>query len=387
MPWNSPVLTLRFIALLMLSEFVRTGVVVAFLPLFAASHGLGSAEVGAVVSAHYLMDALAKGPMGVLTQRLGVSGAWLGSSLMGLALLAALLLGAPFWLLLLLAAAWGLLYAALWPGVMAVSQQYAAPGREARALSITSLSVAPSILLGALGVGQLMQRLPMQVPPLLLLVQGAAVLLALSVTGQRLSSAQLGTPAHWYDGWQRVAALLPAAFAQTLAPGLLVTLFYPLLAALNLGLRDLILPALLGAGVLLVTLLLSGRLADQVHPRTVLGPGLLLLALAFWLAGLPGVLAGGLYPLAALLGAGYGAFMAGWNGLVGLTLPPHQRAAAWGIVMGTEALGYALGPLLGGAVYAAAGLRVFWLGALVFVLAQVYYWLPGKVLSKKSTEY
>ena len=383
MPWTRPDLALRCIGLLLLSEFVRTGLVVAFLPLMAASR-FSPAQIGLVVSAHYLLDALAKGPMGAATQHLGLGRVLLGSAGVGLGFVISFLLGAAFWLLLLLAAAWGLLYAALWPGVMALSQQYARPGREAQALSLTSLSVAPAIALGALGVGELMQRHAQAAAALLLGAQGAVMVLALSVLGVRLG-VRLGLPmtaaphSSWTH-WKRVGALLPAAFAQTLAPGLLITLFYPLLFRLNLSLRDLLLPALLGVALLLITLLHSGKLADQRGPRVALGPGLGLLALGFWLCGSPGALPGALLPLAALIGVGYGAFVAGWNGLVGLSLPPTQRAAGWGVVMATEALGYALGPLLGGAVYAAAGVRVFWLGAAVFVLAQLYYLLPGRAL-------
>ena len=209
---------LRFIGLLLLSEFVRTGLVVAFLPLMAAGR-FSPAQIGLLVSAHYLMDALAKGPMGAATQHLGLGRVLAGSSLLGLTVLIALLLGAPFWLLLLLAAAWGLLYAALWPGVMALSQQYASAGRETRALSLTSLSVAPAIALGVLGVGALMQRVPASVPPLLLGAQLAATALAISGLGVRLSVPLSGLAAGWQH-WKRVAALLPAAFVQTLAPGL-----------------------------------------------------------------------------------------------------------------------------------------------------------------------
>ncbi|GAA4019068.1 MFS transporter [Deinococcus rubellus] len=390
MLWTRPAVTLRLIALLLISEFVRAGLIVAFLPLTAGKYGLSLAQVGSLVGAHYLMDALAKGPVGLLTQRLGIGGALIGSSLLGLAFILGVLGAVGFWPLLALAAVWGMGYAVLWPSVMAVSQQYALPGREARALSLTNLSVAPGIALGTLGVGQLMLRSPAPVPALLLWAQGAVIVLALSLWRQRLDSDQLdsgptaGRPARdWLLQWRRVASLLPAAFAQMLAPGLFVTLFYPLLARLELNLGDLLGPGLLGGASLLGALLLSGRLADHYGPRRVLGPGLLLLALAFGLAGLSAsFLTTWLWPLCALIGAGYGAFMAGWNGLVGQTLPPQQRAAAWGVVMATEALGYSLGPVLGGAVWASGGVRVFWLGAGVFLLAQLYYWLPGRALGQ-----
>lgn len=403
MLWSRPAVTLRLIALLLISEFVRAGLIVAFLPLTTGKYGLSLAQVGSLVGAHYLMDALVKGPVGLLTQRWGVGGALIGSGLTGLAFILGVLGGVGFWPLLGLAAIWGVGYAALWPSVMAVSQEYALPGREARALSLTNLSVAPGIALGTLGVGQLMLRSPAPVPALLLWAQGAVILLSLSLWRLRLESGQSDggrsdrSPADsatasrqakdWLLQWQRVASLLPAAFAQTLAPGLLVTLFYPLLKVLGLNLSDLLGPGLLGGGCLLAALLLAGRLADHHGPRTVLGPGLLLLALAFGLAGLSATfLMTWLWPLCALIGAGYGAFMAGWNGLVGQSLPPQQRAAAWGVVMATEALGYSLGPVLGGAVWASGGVRVFWLGAGVFLLAQLYYWLPGRALGRVGGE-
>ena len=86
-----------------------------------------------------------------------------------------------------------------------------------------------------------------------------------------------------------------------------------------------------------------------------------------------------------VLGLGYSAFITGWNGLVARTLPEGHRAAAWGTVMAVEALGYAVGPLLGGAAWELAGQRgVFLLGALVFGLTEVYYLWPGRGLRGAS---
>ena len=379
MLWTRPALLLRLIALLLISECVRAGLVVAFLPLVAARYGLGPAQVGLIVGTHYLLDALAKGPMGLVTQRFGLGAALVGGSVLGAALLLSLLGGAGFLALLGLAAVWGLFYASLWPSVMATSQQYALEGKQARALSITNVSVAPGIALGALGIGQLMLHWPAVVPSVLLSGQGAALLLSLSVFSVRLR-AEPGRQGldHWKAQWQRVAALLPAAFAQMLAPGLLVTLFYPLLARLDLILTDLLWPGLLGGSALVAALLLAGRWADRHGPYTVLGPGLLLLSATFaWAGWSAQTLTAWLLPIAALLGVGYGLFVAGWNGLVGQTLPPQHRAAAWGVVMATEALGYSLGPVLGGALWQVGGVRVLWLAAGVFLLARLYYALTA----------
>ena len=71
--------------------------------------------------------------------------------------------------------------------------------------------------------------------------------------------------------------------------------------------------------------------------------------------------------------------MVGWNGLVGRVLPEAHRAATWGTVMAVEALGYAVGPVLGGLAWAAFGPPgVFALGAAVFLLTEAYYLWPGR---------
>jgi len=381
MLWTRPLVMLRLLALLLTSELVRSGFLVAALPVAGPGLGLGTATIGAMVGAHYLADALAKGPVGLLTGRWGLGRALALGAALGLGIvLGARLAPSPVWGVLG-CAVWGVAYAALWPGVMSTSQALARPGYAARALSVSSLSVAPAILGGVLGVGPLMQAHPGAAWALLAGAQGLAVLLALSLLGLRLPAAPADVRARagglWH-GWSRVAALLPAAFAQTLAPGLLATLFYPLLARLGLGLGDLIGPGLLALAAFGLGLWGAGRLADRAHPRRALTPGLLGLALTFGLAALPG-LEDRLWFLALPLGLGYGAFLAGWNGLVGRVLPEANRAAAWGTVMAVEALGYAVGPVLGGLAWAAFGPPgVFALGAAVFLLTEGYYLWPGR---------
>ncbi|PNY81788.1 MFS transporter [Deinococcus koreensis] len=369
MLWLRPLTMLRLLALLALSEAVRTALFVSVLPLAGPALNLGPALIGALAGTHYLADALAKGPSGLITERWG-----LGRTLpviTGLGLAATLTLRFyPHPVAALLACAvWGLASAALWPGIMSASQALAQPGRTARALAISNLSVAPAILLGALGIGPLMQYSAELAWNSLLLMQGLAAALALSLW--RLRTPRPGTRLVW-TAWAPVAALLPAALAQTLAPGLLVTLLYPLLERLNLSLRDLILPGLLALGLFALSLWLIGRRADRDHPRRALRPGLLLLAATFALAALPEPQRF-LWLLATLLGLGYGAFLTGWNGLVARTLPEGQRAAAWGTVMAVEALGYAIGPVLGGAVWQVWGAGgVFTLGAVIFLGALGY---------------
>lgn len=393
---------LRLLALLLVSELVRTGFFVSLLPLLGPGLGVTPGAIGLMVGVHYLMDALGKGPLGLVAERWGLGRLLLPGAALGLILVGAAhffpasaggvaLWGVP------VAGLWGLAYAALWPGIMSASQAFARPERLARALAVSNLTAAPAILAGVLLVGPLTQHSAELAWTLLLGAQGAALLLGLSLWGLRLpalpqpqaQTEDLVWPSRAWQDWRRVAVLLPAAFAQTLAPGLLVTLFYPLLAKLDLSLRDLIGPGVLAALCFAVSLGVLGRVADRFHPRRALTPGLLLLALTFGVVAysdMPPV-QGRLWWVAPLLGVGYGAFMAGWNGLVGRTLPPSQRAAGWGTVMAVEALGYAVGPTLGGVAWQLWGQRgVFLLGMAVFLLTELYYAWPARQMVELQTQ-
>lgn len=388
MPWSEPGTMLRLMLLLMGSEFVRTGLLVAYLPLAAPALHLSPSAVGLLLGLHYLADALAKGPVGVLSERFGLGRLLLLGALLGLTLL--LLLGQQpgAAVLAFVSVLWGLCYAALWPGIMAAAQHFARPGMTSRALAVTSVSVAPAIALGLLGVGQLMQRQAELAFPVLLAAQLLALLLAISVSGLRLPRTEQAPPdaprLPFRERWGRVGVLLPAALAQTAAPGLLATVFYPLLERLGLHLSQLALPVLLGVLVGLGALWAFGRVADVRHPRAALTPGLLLLALTFFVAGWPG-LEHRLTLVSVLGGVAYGAFIAGWNGLVGRTLPAEYRAAAWGSVMAVEALGYAIGPVLGGVMWANFGQAgVFWCGAIILLLVEGYYLWPGRAVMRRA---
>lgn len=393
MLWNNPALMLRLLALLVLSEAAHFGFFVAALPLRAHTLGLNAALIGTLVGAHYLADALSKGPMGYLAGRWGAGRLLTLGTLLGLVTLAATVMGAAaghlsYILLFALAVGWGVLYGALWPIIMGYSQALAHPARTARALALTSLAVAPGLLLGVGVLGPLMQREPQLGMDVLLGLQAATLLLALSVFGlppaPQPEGARPASLGELGQQWHGVALLLPAALAQTLAPGLLVTLIFPLLERLGLNLLDLLWPALGLLAGLGLTLWLAGRLADRTAPRRVLLPGLLTLALSYGLLALPHPEAH-LWAALPLLGVGYGAFITGWNGLVGHVLPHGHRMTGWGAIMTVEALGYALGPALGGLLWTHFGPSgVFGAGSAVFILTLAYYLLAAPRVTQRS---
>ncbi|MFC6616350.1 MFS transporter [Deinococcus radiophilus] len=386
MLWNQPTLMLRLLTLLVVSEAAHFGFFVTALPLRADTLGLNAALIGTLMGGHYLADALSKGPMGYLAGRYGAG--WLlllasVSGLMVMLLAQGSLLGGgapPYLALLGLAGLWGVMYGSLWPIVMGYSQTLARPERLSRALALTSLAVVPGLALGVGVLGPLMQRSEDLGINVLLGLQGSATLLALSVVGLRGTPQPPQTRASLSEllrQWRGVGLLLPAALAQTLAPGLLVTLLFPLLELLGLSMLELAFPALgllIGLGL---TLWLAGRMADRTCPRRALLPGLLLLALSYGVLALPHPETR-LWAALPLLGVGYGAFLTGWNGLVGQVLPQGQRMTGWGTIMTVEALGYAIGPILGGLMWTAYGhTGVFATGAAVFVITLAYYLLTA----------
>ncbi len=358
-------------------EGVRSGYFAGFLPFYAPEHLLlGPAAYTLAFTLHQLAENLAKSLGGFLAERVG------------LGLMVSLGASVGLWVLLLtpgldrpsalwtLSALWGLFLATNYPGLMTLASRMALPGREARALSFTLSLLFPWIGLGVVGVGQVAGRHPEGALRLLLLGQGLALLLVLSLVRLRIPlprGEKAPTP------WRSLLLFVPLAFGLTFAPGL-VSLFVLRFARENLGLEPLGVGAILAlaGGLAFLLLPLTGRLADRRRPYLPLALGTGLLGLVMLGLGqkppLLGVLA-----LALLGGLGFSLLLPGWNGLLARRLPQANRAALWGGLMTLEGLGIALGPLAGGFLWEARGSEApFLLGGLVFLALSLYVlWLRG----------
>ncbi|MSP79306.1 MAG: MFS transporter [Dehalococcoidia bacterium] len=112
----------------------------------------------------------------------------------------------------------------------------------------------------------------------------------------------------------------------------------------------------------------TGLLADKLGLRMPLILGCLVS-----LAGAVGASLANTVALAlvfgALMGAGIGVLTTSASTLVGIIAPSNKQGAAFGIVQSANAVGWSLGPLLGGLIANAAGLRVpFVFEAALFVI-------------------
>lgn len=353
-------------------EGVRSGFYAGFLPFYAPDQlGLAPAAFTLAFTLHHLADNFSKGLGGLLAERVGLGRVLSLAAFMGLAVLLLLPNVQAPWQLWILALLWGVSFSTLYPGLMTLASRIAVPGREARALSFTLVLVMPWIGIGLVGVGQVAQGDPEGALLLLLLAQGGAFFLLLSLFPLRIPLPQRQREAY---AWGRLLYFLPAAFGQTFAPAL-ISLFLLRFGMERFGLEPLYLGGLLflGGGVAVLLLPLTGRLVDRRGYRLALVGGLSLLSLVMLRLGLA-VRLEEIVLLALLGGVGYSLFLPGWNGFLAKNLPQENRAAVWGGLMAVEGLGMALGPAAGGILWQLFGLQAPFLAGsgLLFSLALFY---------------
>ncbi|AEB11985.1 MFS transporter [Marinithermus hydrothermalis] len=375
LPWRSGQVgvLLRFLLALGLVEFARSGLYAGLLPLVAPERlGLNLGVVGVAVSLHYLGDTFGRSFGGYLSDRFGVGWVVGTGALVGLAVVLWVpeaKVGGLLWGLALLH---GLAIMPMWPGVMTLASRASKPGADARSIGLAHMLLAPFIGLGALATAYFADTRPRTAFTLVLGAQAIAAVLALSVLRVR-GEARPAPPTRPRYPWGRLVSLFPAAFAQTLAPGLLAPILFPF--AKYAGLSPLWVGLVIAVGGLVAYGLLqpAGRLADRYGPKWPLIVGISLNAITLLLlARMPPL---PLYLLiAALGGLGYALMVPSWGGLVVRTLPEHNRAAAWGALMTFEGLGFAVGPALGGLAWTALGVTApFELGASVYLIVALFY--------------
>ncbi len=126
-----------------------------------------------------------------------------------------------------------------------------------------------------------------------------------------------------------------------------------------------------------VSSLVSGRLGEHVSLKKILAFSSIIIGLLY----LPPIWAGSVGLLAvflALTGLLWGGLTTSSNTLVGLSVAQGQQGIAYGLSQSASALGMGIGPLLGGSLAAAAGLRpIFALAAGLYLIVGLLtiYWL------------
>ena len=370
LPWQNPKLAVQLAIFYGTSEFLRSGFFVGFFPLFGLERlGLPLSSIGLLTSLHYGAEAFGKVGTVWLSNRFP-----LGPGLFVSALLAAL----GYWGMLLgpalaypvMAAAWGLAMAPIWPRIAAYLSQTARAAHRGRAVTYAWLIVTPMIGLGSFGVGFLTKnhlewgRLALTAGSLVL------PLLGLGLIGLRFPAV-----AGERKGYvlARFAALLVPAFLQNLAPHLLTTVLFPFLKQAAIGPALLLAAIAVGGATFLALIRPAARFADQRDPALIVALSALLAAIAF--AGLAlANPARALLVVAPLVGAALALYIPGWNSVVVRALPPNERGEGWGAINTVSGAAIAAGPAIGAFAWDALGPEgPFLLGMLLLLLLLLYY--------------
>ncbi len=137
-------------------------------------------------------------------------------------------------------------------------------------------------------------------------------------------------------------------------------------------------------GAAAVSSLLAGRLARRFSLKVIL----VFCCLGAGVFYLPPIWAQSVFQLSFLLaftGLTTGATVTATNSLMGLLAPPDKIGITFGIAQSANALGYSMGPLIGGTLVAALGFRpVFGVTAALFIVVGFYVLKSLKVESNET---
>ena len=362
--------------IVLLGEFVRTGLLVTILPALATgSWHVGLEAAAWAISIHYLVDTIGRAPAGWLVDRWGtkkVLTAGMAIALVALGLLFAL--GGHHVPLYLLTGLYGVGTAPLWPATVTE-----ATGDRRQSAGSVMGYVFAAWLVGA-GLGPVLTNLAVHGSVmwgflLILAAQAGVLFWAPAVTGitRRLTRPQTPWRALFGALWH-VRPLLPGMFAQTLTLGL----FLPILnlfaeGVLHLG------PVgygelLFGAGGLAVVLMVPlGRMSDRIGIKVPLAAGFALAAVAVLLLGGARTFAAAL-TYGAMAGLAYALILPAWNSLLASVAPGGAEGSLWGVFMSVEGLGLSVGPVLGAHAWTAYGvLGPFAVAGIILAAMAIFY--------------
>lgn len=339
----------RLSSMLFVLEFVRSALLISFLPAYAVNHlGISLTVVGLAVSIHYMADTLVKLAAGYLLDRfssrlmLHVSFA---ISLIGLVIV---FFGHQPWLIVTGAALIGGGVSPVWLIVLSSIRENGRGSQMGAIYTIwlVSLGGGPIALNFVMDVGYTVSFWLLT----LMLLIGWAVALR---TKMELGTIHRSVPireqlAQLRSKLVSMKTLVPGMVLQTAAAGLLVPVL-PTFATQQLGLdySSYSLVLIVGGVVTALGLIPMGRLSDKWGHRRFLVAGFAGLAAALiMLLSSTGLTLSLL--LAAALGLSYAVLLPSWNAVLSAFVPNEQKGTGWGVLSSIEGIGVMAGPVLGG---------------------------------------
>ena len=355
------------------------------LPLIGAELGLSYSQIGLIMTCKYIASAIANVPGGVLVDTVGRKGLLMAVSLFWIGFPYLLIGFTHSYLMLLFCVALVGFGNSLWhpTAIPTLGRRY--PERKGLALSVHGMggnvgdAVAPIVIGAALSVFTWREVVMLNVAPGLIVAALLFVFLGSMRLGSKKHEAETQSFRDYLRGLKdlfssRSLVLLSTGSAfRTMTQSALLT-FLPVYLANQMGYSPLwvgaCLFALQAAGFAASPL--AGHLSDrmgrkQILMSAMLGSGVVLAAMA---------LAGG-SPLFVALVAVLGFFLYATRPVIQAWMldatPKNMAGSSIGVLFGAQALGGAIGPLLGGMVADRFGLlATFYFLAFTIVIANLF---------------
>jgi MFS family permease len=352
------------LATIVLMELAHGIEVIALFPLYLseALHE-GAETIGVTVSTYLIADILMRTPAGWGTDRWAPKPVLIvGIVLSALPLLAMPRAASPE-MFLALNAVNGIGAGFIWPSIYAAIAGAYGRERYGLLLGIVNMVMLGGIALGPIAGGFLLSRVTFDAAFFVcfVIVLSALVLVVLLMREEKSPRERVGT--HEPPRLRALAQQMNPRLARLLVVGLLLTLALGmLLPIISLFGRDvlhlspdafalvLIPPALVTAALIVP----AGHWADRRGRHLPLMIGLGLLAIPFAGAPIstnPLIVSAG----ATIAGVGYALLAPSWNALVMDWVPSNARGLFLGAIATAQAVGLAVGPLVGGALWERVG--------------------------------
>ena len=363
------------------------------LPLIGAELGLSYSQIGLIMTCQYIASAVANVPGGVLVDTVGRKGLLMAVSLFWVGFPYLLISFTHSFSMLLICIALVGFGNSLWhpTAIPTLAQRY--PERKGLVLSLHGMggnvgdAIAPLVIGAALAFFSWRQVVVLNVAPGLVVAALMLVFLGTIRLGAKRVQAESQSMRDYARGLgellrNRSLMLLSTGSAfRTMTQTALLT-FLPVYLAHDMGYS----PAWVGACLFLLQAAgfaaapVAGHLSDRMGRKhiligSMLSSGAVLVMMAF---------AGG-SPVFIALVAGLGFFLYATRPVIQAwlleTTPKNMGGSSIGILFGAQALGGALGPLLGGMVADRHGLlATFYLLAGMIVAANMFvFWVPAAV--------
>ncbi|MDF2716182.1 MAG: transporter [Paenibacillus sp.] len=345
--WTVPFIRLSL--MLFVIEFVRSALLISFLPAYAVGHlGVSLAAVGLAVSIHYMADTAVKIGAGYLLDRFSSKRMVHISFAVSIAGLCTVYYGYQPWLLIAGSVLLGIGASPIWLICLSSIREQ---GRGSQ------LGAIYTVWLASLGAGPIVLNFVMDLDFalsfwLLLAMLAAGWLISLRTGVERQvvpDSVPFRVQLSLLKGkLGQMKPLVPGMVLQTAAAGLLVPVL-PTFATNRLGLdySGYSLVLIVGGAVTAAGLIPMGRLSDKWGHRRFLVAGFFGLAAALIMllssSGLPSAML-----LASVLGLSYAVVLPSWNAVLSAFIPSESKGTGWGVLSSIEGIGIMIGPVIGG---------------------------------------